>query len=80
MEDLVTELEKGDERSIAVSKCSLIRKVVADRVVNRKGVLAILRGIWPVEVAPVISEVGNNKYGIAFKRNKLMIKTLDEGS
>ncbi|XWS65106.1 hypothetical protein CRYUN_Cryun05aG0062500 [Craigia yunnanensis] len=79
MEDQVIKQEKRDERSVAVSRCSIIGKIVADRMVNRKGVLNILKGIWPVEVAPVISEVRSNKYGISFKINEVMEKALDEG-
>ena len=37
---LVIKLEKRNERSVTVSRCSIIGKIVADRVVNR-------RRCWP---------------------------------
>ncbi|XWS10745.1 hypothetical protein CRYUN_Cryun38cG0024200 [Craigia yunnanensis] len=67
MEHLVISLEGGDEKSIALSRSSVIGKVIANMVVNKRGVMTILRGIWPVETAPVICDVGKNKFGISFK-------------
>ena len=58
MGDLEIKLERGDKRSLTMSKCSMISKVTTDKVLNRRGVLTILRGIWSVEVAPYINEVG----------------------
>ncbi|XWS44553.1 hypothetical protein CRYUN_Cryun15aG0056100 [Craigia yunnanensis] len=39
----------------------------------------ILRGIWSMEVAPWIYDVGVNQYGIFFKTEEIMERMLEEG-
>ena len=79
MEDLVIKLKEGDDRSITLSRCSVIGKVIVDKVVNKRGIVAILMGIWAVEVVPVIYEVGENRFGIAFKTKEMKERALEEG-
>ena len=41
--------------------------------------MVILRGIWSTEVASVIGEVGENKFGISVKTKVLMERVIKEG-
>ncbi|XVE86499.1 hypothetical protein DITRI_Ditri18aG0038500 [Diplodiscus trichospermus] len=66
MEGLVIQYEEGDEESFAMSRFIAIGKVISEKSLNRNGVLKILRGIWPKEIAPCIREVGHNLYGVLF--------------
>ena len=54
-------------------------KIVANKLLNRKGVLAILRGIWSIEMALCISDDGRNMYRISFINEDVMNKAIMEG-
>ena len=56
-----------------------IDKIVSKKVLNRTGVMAILRGMWPIEMASCISEVGVNVYGISFKFESFLSRATEEG-
>ncbi|XVE92088.1 hypothetical protein REPUB_Repub01dG0067200 [Reevesia pubescens] len=72
MEDLGIQLEEWDEQSLALSRHMAIGKLVTEKVLNRRGVRNILRNIWSVEVAPRISDLGENRYGISFRLEELL--------
>ncbi|OMP04194.1 hypothetical protein COLO4_09864 [Corchorus olitorius] len=73
------QLEEGDVQSIALTRFMVAAKIWADRTLNRWGVVRILRGIWPEEVAPCIREVGMNLFSISFRSEKKVEKALSEG-
>ena len=77
--DLKIHLEDGDDKSLVLSRFLVLDKIVANRILNRRGALAILRGIWSLEVAPCIWEVGD-MYGISYKSEDIMNKVIEEGS
>ena len=56
-----------------------IGKIVSKKVLNRTGVMAILRGMWPIEMAPCISEVDVNVYGISFRSESFLKRATAEG-
>ncbi|OMO51032.1 hypothetical protein CCACVL1_30061 [Corchorus capsularis] len=77
--DLEIELETGEEESLQWSKHMAIGKIYATKILNRKGVMAILRSIWVEEVAPSIREVGENTYGISFKSERARDRAIGDG-
>ncbi|OMO71257.1 reverse transcriptase [Corchorus capsularis] len=77
--DLEIQLEDGDEVSFALTKYMVPGKILVNRILNRRGVVSVLRGIWPLEIAPCIREVGDNLYGISFKTKKERDRALEEG-
>ncbi|XWS30913.1 hypothetical protein CRYUN_Cryun23aG0032100 [Craigia yunnanensis] len=52
--------------------------VVADKILNRKGVIAILRGIWLEEVVTCLRELRVNRYCLSFNSEVLMQRALDD--
>ena len=48
-------------------------------MLNCTGVLAILMGIWLIETAPCISEVGENVYRISFRTEDFLQRAMEEG-
>ncbi|XVE50521.1 hypothetical protein DITRI_Ditri01bG0169000 [Diplodiscus trichospermus] len=61
MEGMEIRLEKGDEKSVGLSKYLEIGKIISEKAMNRKGMLNVLRSIWPVELASFVWEVGGNR-------------------
>ncbi|OMO83330.1 hypothetical protein COLO4_22586 [Corchorus olitorius] len=57
----------------------VIGKIFASRVLSRRGVVSVLRGIWSTEVAPCVREVGDNMYGVSFRSEKEMNRANEEG-
>ena len=56
-----------------------IGKIVSKKVLNHTGVMVILRGMWLIEMAPCISEVGVNVYGISFRSESFLRRAVEEG-
>ncbi|OMO59330.1 hypothetical protein COLO4_34247 [Corchorus olitorius] len=77
--DLEIVLESGDEECPQWTRFMAVGKIHANKILNRKGVMAILRSIWSEEVAPGIREVGENTYGISFCSEKARDRIIDEG-
>ena len=78
MEDMEILLEENIRVEENRSRNMLIGKIIEGKVLYRRGVLSILRNIWPIEVAPLIREVGENVYSISFKNENLMRRALEE--
>ena len=57
----------------------LASMIIADKILNRRGVIAILRGLWSEEVVSSIREMGKNRYCILFRMEVMMQRALDEG-
>ncbi|OMO55831.1 hypothetical protein COLO4_35857 [Corchorus olitorius] len=49
---------------------ALIRKIVADRALNWRGVLNVLRSIWGTKDLEDVRELGKNLYGLSFRIKK----------
>ncbi|XVE72136.1 hypothetical protein DITRI_Ditri11bG0014400 [Diplodiscus trichospermus] len=79
MEDLEIKLEEGNERSLVFSRFLTIEKFISNWVLNRKGVLTILREIWSLELAPCNYEVRVDKFEISFKSEEIMRRATEEG-
>ncbi|OMO68784.1 hypothetical protein CCACVL1_19842 [Corchorus capsularis] len=77
--DLEIELETGEAESLVWSKHMAIGKIHAIKILNRKGVVAILRSIWTDDVASGIKEVGDNIYGISFSSESTRDRAIGEG-
>ncbi|OMO67492.1 reverse transcriptase [Corchorus capsularis] len=73
------QLEEGDDWSLTLTRFMVVGKIIANRVLNRRGVVSILRGIWSEEVAPCIREIKENMYSISFKSEKEVEKVLMDG-
>ena len=76
MDGLKIKLEEWDEQSLALSRFMVIEKIISKRILNRKGVMAIIRGMWPVEMVPWIFEVGINVYGVSFRSEECLGKVI----
>ncbi|XVE66002.1 hypothetical protein DITRI_Ditri08aG0046500 [Diplodiscus trichospermus] len=79
MKDLVIQLENRDEKSLVLSRFMAIRKVISKKILNRIGVLKILKGIWSIEMAPCIREVGRNLYTISFRSEECLRRAIEKG-
>ncbi|OMO49877.1 hypothetical protein COLO4_38315 [Corchorus olitorius] len=78
MEEMVIDLGLVGNESCGVDDWVAVGKLIVDRNLNRAGVMAILRNIWPEKEAPAIGEVGLNTYSISFVSKELMMKALEE--
>ncbi|OMO86775.1 hypothetical protein CCACVL1_09457 [Corchorus capsularis] len=65
--------EEGNETNDWI----VVGRLIVDRNLNRAGVMAILRNIWPEKEAPAIGEVGQNTYSIYFVSEELILKALE---
>lgn len=72
-------LEEGDDSSVGLTKFNAIGFILADRVLNRRGVVNILRGIWPETVVPFIREVNRNTIVISFVSESILNRALKGG-
>ncbi|OMO52011.1 reverse transcriptase [Corchorus capsularis] len=70
---------EGDEHSLALTRFMVAGKILANRTLNRWGVVSILHSIWAEDVAPCIQEIGANMFGISFRSEKLRENALAEG-
>ncbi|XVF02057.1 hypothetical protein REPUB_Repub04eG0143300 [Reevesia pubescens] len=57
MEDLEITLDSVSECDYVLSRFALVGHIIADKVLNRRGVFSILRGIWSEDMVPCIREV-----------------------
>ena len=64
MEDLEILIEGSDRGS---TRFMVIREIISSKILYRKGVLNILRNIWTIEVALMITKVGANMYSLFCK-------------
>ena len=78
MEEMEIVLE-GNGEGDGCSRFMVIGKIIAGKILYRRGVLNILRNIWALEVAPMIREVGENMYSICFVNEIQMKRAIDEG-
>ncbi|OMO79250.1 Zinc finger, CCHC-type [Corchorus olitorius] len=58
------------------TKFLLIGKIHSDKPINRKGAMGVLRSIWGLKEGPVITELGMQIYGLAFKSEDLMLQAM----
>ncbi|OMO77364.1 hypothetical protein COLO4_25222 [Corchorus olitorius] len=67
----------ADDGSVGVDDWIVVGKLIIDKNLNKAGVMAILRNIWPEKEAPAIGEVGMNTYSISFSSQEVMMKALE---
>ncbi|OMO63616.1 hypothetical protein CCACVL1_22382 [Corchorus capsularis] len=80
MEDLLTvELDFEKEVIRETTQFGLIGKIIADRVLNRKGVRNIIQSIWPAKALLKVFDLGPNLYGFSFADRKSMEMALLNG-
>ncbi|XVE53616.1 hypothetical protein DITRI_Ditri03aG0017000 [Diplodiscus trichospermus] len=79
MEGLEIELDERDEEFVGLTKCTGVRVIWVDRMLNRRRVLGILKSIWLERIAPYIKEMGINKYAISFEKEEDLEKVIEEG-
>ena len=58
MEEMEILLEEGETNEGNYERFMVIGKIISGKILYKKGVMNILRNIWPIEVAPMIREVG----------------------
>ena len=80
MEGMEISLECAGENVMEETRFLVIGKIVADKILNRRGVMAILRGLWTDEVVYGIREMGMNRYSISFRIKKVMERAMEDGS
>ncbi|OMO82636.1 reverse transcriptase [Corchorus capsularis] len=76
MDEMVIDLGYVDDGSGGTDDWIVVGKLIVDRNLNKAGVMAILRNIWPEKEAPAIGEVGMNTYSISFASKEIMIHNL----
>ncbi|XVE60910.1 hypothetical protein DITRI_Ditri05aG0164600 [Diplodiscus trichospermus] len=79
MEGLEIELDEGGEEITRLTKYTGVGMIWANRMLNRRGVLRILRSIWSERIASYIRELGRNKYAITFENEEDLEKEIEEG-
>ena len=57
----------------------LIGLIITGEIMNKRGVIAVLRGLWFKEVVYNIKEMGLNRYSISFRWEALMQRAMDDG-
>ena len=78
MEEMEVLLECGGEDVMEGARFMVIGKVIADKILNRRRVLTILRGLWTDEVVYGIREIGMNIYSISFRTKRVMERAMEE--
>ncbi|OMP01317.1 hypothetical protein COLO4_11974 [Corchorus olitorius] len=71
------DLEIVDSGDAGNEEWMVVGKVIVDRNLNRSGVLAISRKIWPEKESPSIAEVEVNVYSISFASEEIMNRALE---
>ncbi|OMO97767.1 hypothetical protein CCACVL1_04463 [Corchorus capsularis] len=80
MEDeLIVELEAAKDEIKEATQFGLIGKVIADRILNKKGVMNVLQSIWPKKVLLKVFDLGPNLYGFSFADRRCMEIALNNG-
>ena len=79
MEKMEITLESVGKKGLEGARYMLIGKIIADKILNQRGVMAILRGLWTEETVYSIRELGMNKYNVSFKLERLMTRAMEEG-
>ncbi|OMO75565.1 Endonuclease/exonuclease/phosphatase [Corchorus olitorius] len=77
MDDLEICLESKGAEVKEATRFMVVGKVLAEKPVNRRGVLSVLANMWYGKDAPTIREFGSNIFGFAFKSEKAMNQALD---
>ncbi|TYI35353.1 hypothetical protein ES332_A03G070700v1 [Gossypium tomentosum] len=80
MDELEISLEGGDGGCSNLTKFMVVGKIHAKKILNQKGVLSILKGIWSGDDILCIREVEGNIYAISFARERSYQRALAEGS
>ncbi|XVF27000.1 hypothetical protein REPUB_Repub14bG0069000 [Reevesia pubescens] len=71
MGDLEICLEEEDRKNLVWSMFFAIGKIVVEKVLNKRGVLAILRGIWLILVTPLVRAAPRrNLVGVSIRNNQ----------
>ena len=78
MEVMEISLESRGEEGIENRRFMLVGMIIAEKILNMRGVIAILRGIWLEEVVSNIREMGRNRYCLSFKMKVMMQRALDD--
>lgn len=63
----------------SLSKSTLIGKILADRLLFKRGVIGVLRSMWSEEVVSDIRELAANTYSISFNSEAQRRRALEEG-
>ncbi|OMP11181.1 hypothetical protein COLO4_03978 [Corchorus olitorius] len=74
-------IEEDEDESVvrSLSKSTLIGKILADRLLFKRGVIGVLRSMWSEEVVSDIRELAANTYSISFNSEAQRRRALEEG-
>ncbi|XWS24810.1 hypothetical protein CRYUN_Cryun27aG0016800 [Craigia yunnanensis] len=79
MEEMEISLESVGTEGLENAKYIVVGRIIADKILNRRGVLSILKGLWLEEMVFSIREMGLNRYSIAFRLEVLIQRVMEEG-
>ncbi|OMP01297.1 hypothetical protein COLO4_12010 [Corchorus olitorius] len=79
VEDLEIHLVEDDSVVENLSKSTLIGKIIADRLVSKRGVIGVLRSMWSEEAVTDIRELAANTYSLCFNSDVQRRRALEEG-
>ncbi|KAG8502351.1 hypothetical protein CXB51_000303 [Gossypium anomalum] len=79
MDELEISLEGRDGGCSNLTRFMVVGKIHAKKILNRKGIFNILKGIWSGDDILCIREVEGNIYAISLARERSYRKALAEG-
>ncbi|XWS60929.1 hypothetical protein CRYUN_Cryun07bG0080900 [Craigia yunnanensis] len=72
-------LESVGTEGLKNVKYMVVGKIITEKILNMRGVLSILRGLWSEEMVFNIRVMGMNRYSIAFRSKVLVQRAMEEG-
>ncbi|XWS24809.1 hypothetical protein CRYUN_Cryun27aG0016700 [Craigia yunnanensis] len=73
MEEMEISLESVGTERLENAKYMVVGRIIADKILNRIGVLSILKGLWSEEMVFSIREMGLNRYSIEIIGERMVI-------
>ena len=84
--DLEIELKSGREELIRITQFTLVGKLLTSRLLNKKGVIGVLKNVWTAKEVVEIREISGNLYAIkgleysGFMGQQILVKDKKYGS
>ena len=71
------ELEAKREEIVRATQYTLVRKILVNKMLNKKGVMRVIRNIWTGKEGVAVRELEGNLYAISFGDKQSMEMTLE---
>ncbi|OMP10436.1 hypothetical protein COLO4_04510, partial [Corchorus olitorius] len=78
-DELIVELEAAKDEIQEATQFGLIGKIIADRILNKRGVMNVLQTIWPKKVLQKVFDLRPNLCGFSFADRRCMEIALNNG-